>query len=65
MSGLDDLQRAVLLALAEGRDATAPAAAAAPDDAMRDWVASWEPELVELAGLLVQTWAARDDAPMG
>lgn len=65
MSGLDDLQRAVLLALADGQDAAAAGAAAAPDDAMRDWVASWEPELVELAGLLVRTWVARDDAPMG
>ncbi|MDP3711591.1 MAG: hypothetical protein Q8R60_03780 [Mycobacteriales bacterium] len=65
MSGLDDLQRAVLLALANGQDAAAAGADAAPDVAMREWVASWEPELVELAGLLVRTWAARDDAPMG
>lgn len=45
----DDLQQAVL--------------DQAADPELAAWVRSWEPDLVDLASLLVRTWAVRDDGP--
>ncbi|MCW2605570.1 MAG: hypothetical protein JWO60_263 [Frankiales bacterium] len=60
---LDALQVRLLTALADGQDLAtlrAEARAEAPDDAVAAWVDGWDPDLLELAGLLVRTWAARD-----
>jgi hypothetical protein len=68
VSTLDDLDRfqaQLLTWLDEGHDAAdvvAAARSAAPDELIDEWVAAWEPDLVELAGVLVRRWALRDPA---
>ena len=55
-------QEQLLTALADGtptEQVLAAAASAAPDDQVAQWVSSWDPELVSLAGVLVRTWAYR------
>lgn len=57
---LAELQASLLAALADDAPTELvcrQAAEAALDPAVAEWVASWEPELVELAGLLVRRWA--------
>ena len=56
-------QEQLLAALADGTptdQVIATAAHSAPDDVVAEWVRSWEPELVSLAGVLVRTWAYRE-----
>jgi hypothetical protein len=65
---LDDWQDQVLQGLGSGanRDEVlrlATAAAAGTD--LAEWVASWDPALADLAGVLVTRWAARDEAVPG
>ena len=56
-------QEQLLLGLADGTpldELRSASAATAPDSEVADWVASWDPELLDLAGVLVRTWCRRD-----
>lgn len=55
---LQRFQENLLEALEQGGE-PAPAAPA-PDDRVAEWVGGWDPDLVELAGVLVRTWALRE-----
>lgn len=60
MSDLDRFQETLLTGLSEGSapdDLRQAVLDAAPDEALAVWVASWQPGLVDLAGVLVRTWA--------
>lgn len=52
-------QAALLLSLAEDRP-TVPAVAPHADSEIAAWVASWDPRMLDLAGVLVRTWAYRE-----
>lgn len=58
---LASLQQRLLAGLADGApDVQAAAREDAPDDAVAAWVDGWDPDLLVLAGVLVRTWAVRD-----
>jgi hypothetical protein len=65
VTGRDPLaafQEVMLSALERGGESwtiTAQLRGAAPDDAFTQWVESWEPELTDLAALLVRQWVMR------
>ena len=53
-------QEQLLTGLADGastQDLVQEAQQGAPDAAVAEWVAGWDPDLVDLAGVLVRTWA--------
>lgn len=61
---LAQFQEQLLISLADGvptPEIRSAAAALAPDEVMAKWVAGWDADLVDLAGLLVRTWAYRAD----
>lgn len=61
---LDRFQQEVLAVLhAGGHPATVTARLTdgAPDAELAAWVADWDPDLVALASVLVQTWAVREE----